>query len=123
MDGIREEEDEPCDGEERPPSPSSSPPPASSFDPKLALRRQSAPAAAIALGAASTPPGAVTGDEVLTKMGKEGLLVRTLKATFNHGAVFLLFVTSFCKHQIHGCSMYLQIFVHPPRISIHCPLW
>ena len=95
MDGIREEEDEPGDGEERPPSPSpsSSPPPASSFDPKLALRRQSAPAAAIALGAASAPPGAVTGDEVLTKMGKEGLLVRTLKATFNHGAVFLLFVT------------------------------
>ena len=92
-DGIREEEEEPGDGEERPPSPPSSPPPASSFDPKLALRRQSAPAAAIALGAASAPPGAVTGDEVLTKMGKEGLLVRTLKATFNHGAVFLLFVT------------------------------
>ena len=104
MDGIREEEDEPGDGEERPPSPSSSPPPASSFDPKLALRRQSAPAAAIALGAASAPPGAVTGDEVLTKMGKEGLLVRTLKATFNHGAVFLL---TFCRHQIiqiHGCT-------------------
>ena len=122
VDGIREEEDEPGDGEERPPS--SSPPPASSFDPKLALRRQSAPAAAIALGAASAPPGAVTGDEVLTKMGKEDLLVRTLKATSNHGAVFLLFVTTFCRPQIHGCSKYsFTAPVCTPRNSNHCPLW
>ena len=78
-DGIREEEDEPDepdveeeeeeeDEEERPPSSSSSPshPPTSSFDPKLALRRQSAPAASIALGAAITPPGTEPEDEVLS---------------------------------------------------------
>ena len=110
VDGIREEEDEPGDGEERPPSPPSSPPPASSFDPKLALRRQSAPAAAIALGAASAPPGAVTGDEVMTKTGKEGLSVRTLKATFNHGAVF---PPTFCSHQIYGCSTCKSSFTSP----------
>ena len=67
--GIREEEEDEPDADvedERPPS--SSPPPASSFDSKLALRRQSAPAASIALGASDTPPGTEAEDEVLTKM-------------------------------------------------------
>ena len=72
-DGIREEEEEEeaeTDEEDRPPSTSS--PPTSSFDPKLVLRRQSAPAASIALGAATSPSGTETDDEVLTKIGKKG---------------------------------------------------
>lgn len=70
-DGIREEEEEEAetDEEDRPPSTSS--PPTSSFDPKLVLRRQSAPAASIALGAATSPSGTEADDEVLTKIGKK----------------------------------------------------
>ena len=60
-----EEEEGEDEGETAPPAPA--PQSASSFDPKLALRRQSAPAATIALDLPSPDDEA---DKVLTKMGK-----------------------------------------------------
>ena len=63
---LEEDEEEGDDeGETAPPPPA--PQPTSSFDPKLAMRRQSAPAATIALDLPSPEDEA---DKVLTKMRK-----------------------------------------------------
>ena len=76
---LEEEEDEEegdDEGETPPPAPQST----SSFDPRLALRRQSAPAATIALDLPSPDDEA---DKVLTKIGN--VLARSRKTLFSCG--------------------------------------